>query len=369
MIYRILMLVAVVAVLTSCDSSQPAKPTTDLVVPEIYDSALWSINTIEEYQIRANLDALLGLLKSARKVDVTLTSSQLMQAYQPLMQYTIPSEVDFIGQFLENAAIASGKLHTGSAEPTDGTVGGVYGGYLFDRYGRDVDEFVQKSLFATMLYYQATLRSSGVVLPRTVDQIVALFGANPTFPNGSAKAAQKDVFSANYAARRDKNDGNGFYSRFKKAALTARAAAEKPEVYGNELKNALKEMLLIWEKSQMATAINYSYLTITTLSATQVDDVARGKAMHTFAEAAGIIRGWKSVPPSSRMITDATLDELTQLLLISDANNPTCYKFWLEPALYLNRLEQVTKKLQTVYGFSDAEMEDFKTNWVSAQSR
>jgi hypothetical protein len=130
---------------------------------------------------------------------------------------------------------------------------------------------VEKGLFSALMYNHATHISKGTLDKNAIHKLVAISGANPTFPNtdkavGAAAsgggthvgAAKPDAFSAAYMARRDKNDGNGFYSQFKKNALKAQAALVAGSKYDDTLKAAVKQMLTIWEKSLAATVINYS---------------------------------------------------------------------------------------------------------------
>jgi hypothetical protein len=352
---------------TGCDDG-PTNPA-PFVVPTVYDSTGWTANTAVQYQIRNNLQALITLVRSARKTSVTLSADQTAGAFAPLRPLTNTADQARIDGLLLNAANASGGTYDWTKAPSEAGNGGVYVTYLFDQYGRDVDEFVQKGLFNTMLYHQATIILDAPMTPASVDQVVALFGANPAFPNGSTSAAQRDVLVANYAARRDKNDGVGFYTRFRDAALKAKAAAAKPGTYGAELSEANRDMREIWERSQMATAINYMYAVIAGLSATSVTDSARASAMHAFGEGAGIIRGWKSVPATKRIITDAQLDVLLELLYLQNDASPTCHQVWQNPVASLPRLEQVLQNIKAAYSFSNAEMDDFKSNWVSVQGR
>ncbi len=341
-----------------------------LVVPTVYDSTGWSANTASQYQIRKDFAALISLVRSARSVSVVLTPAQTAAAFDPLRNYTIASERSRIDDLLRHTAEASGNMLDWSKTPDMAGQGGVYGSYLFDEYGRDTDEFIQKALFNVMLYNQAQLTvRTGPASPKIIDQVVALFGANPTFPNGASAATLKDEFVAVYAARRDKNDGNGFYTRFKNAALKAKAASSNTSRFQTEYNEATKDMFAQWERSQIATAINYCYSVVTRLSATTVDDAARSGAMHAFGEGAGILMGWRAVPEDQRTITNAQLDEILSLMYVANASVPECYKFWHEPVANLPRLQQVMDKLKNVYGFTSQEMEDFKSNWVAVQGR
>lgn len=357
-----------IVIIVGCGTSS-TNPDDTLHIPTTYDSTNWSVNTADQYVLRTGVSALLTMMKTARKQEVTLTKDQLLSLYATIETYVNPADRDRLRGYVESAATASGNSYTWDADPTVNSNGGVYSGQLFDMYGRDLVEFTEKGLFTSLFYYQALQLMKGEVTPATVDKIVALFGANPTFPNGSTKATQRDAFAAGYAARRDKNDGNGFYSKFKQAALVAKAAAADPGKYNTQLQGALQDMRTIWERSMMATAVNYAYATITTFTTSNLDDATRSAGLHTFGECAGITEGWEVVNATDRLMPHATLLQLLTLLHIPNAATPDCYVFWQQTASSIQSLEQVTKTIQVVYGFTDAEMTDFKSNWVSLQSR
>lgn len=356
-----------IIVLASCSDS-PTGPS-PLTIPTTYDSTGWTANTVTPYIIRGHFARMVTFIQSARTPGVTFTEAEALAAFEPLRPYVPASEHGRIEDLLRHAARASGNMHDWSKHPDEAENGGVYGGYLFDQYGRDVDEFIQKSLFSALFYNYIVQKMQGSITPATVDEMVAAFGANPTFPNGSTNASQRDVYCAQYAARRDKNDGNGFYTKIQKAFLKARAAAANTTDYKKELNEAFSDIKKNIERALAATAINYCYAVLTRLSATTVDDANRGSAMHAYGECVGFLRGWKAVPASERIITDAQLSQLMQLLLVANDAQPECYKIWQQPVTYLPNVQNVVSQLQTIYGFSSAEMEDFKSNWVAVQGR
>lgn len=119
----------------------------------------------------------------------------------------------------------------------------------------------------------------------------------------------------------------------------------------------------------MATVINYCYATIEGLSASNVTDSIRAKAMHSYGECVGILMGWRFVDESLRGTPTAQLDELLGLLF-APANGPwKSYQLWQDPITHLPNVITVRERLQDIWRFSDEEMISFKTNWVSAQGR
>jgi len=360
--------VATSLVFTGCNSDQTG-PKTPLEVPASYDATSYAANAVDSYQTRTEFAALQAKLKTARNKSVTLNESELVALYAPLRALTSASFTSVVDMHLANAALASGQTFDATKTPAENGVGGVYGSFYFDKYGRDIEEHVQKGLFATMFYYQALQITADGTTAAEVDDLVALFGANPSFKNTDKAATDADVFCAAYAARRDKNDGTGLYTQMKNAFIKAQAAAKAGANYTPELNEAVADIKLTWEKSQMATAINYLYSVMTRLSATTLDDAAKASAIHSFGEASGILIGWHSLSDSQRKITTTELTELLTLLNMTPGVEPSCHVFWHDPFSNLPRLNQAAEKLQTIYGFTEAEMEDFKKNWVGEQSR
>ncbi|HRK59636.1 MAG TPA: hypothetical protein PLI74_08335, partial [Candidatus Kapabacteria bacterium] len=77
--------------------------------------------------------------------------------------------------------------------------------------------------------------------------------------------------------------------------------------------------------------------------------------------------GFKTIP--NKIITDAQIDEILTLMLATDPQNVTSYLFVTEPATYLKNFDDIRNKIKAIYGFSDADMEAFKKNWISEQKR
>lgn len=361
------LLVLTAVLISGCSTS--TNPDDQLQVPTTYDSTGWTSNTTEQYLVRQKITDLLNLIKSAKTEATVLSEAEMLAIYTPIETYVNPTVTDRFRELIRLSAAASGHTYSWQADPGANGSGGVYDGRLYDAYGRDLKEFVEKGLFTSVLYYQALQLMNGTVTQATVDKIVALYGANPSFTNGSTTAADRDVFVAGYAARRDKNDGNGLYSQFKKSALKAKAAAADPSKYGTQLSEALATMRILWEKAMMATAINYAYSTIGALTSTNLTDSSRSAGMHTYGECAGIVDGYQSVNSSDRIASAGNIQLMLTQLMIPANQSPMCYTFWQQTQSTIQSVENFTRTVQGTYGFSDAEMTDFKSNWVSIQKR
>jgi hypothetical protein len=233
---------------------------------------------------------------------------------------------------------------------------------------------VEKGLFGAALYNQAVVLMKGHAgfTPANADQLLAFYGASVNF-NSSDDAAKHgasvDRFMANYAARRDKNDGKGLYTQLKTQFIRLQAAAKQEPNYHDDLLNALDQIASLWEKANAATVINYCHSAVSTLSSTSTTEAQKGAALHSLNEAMGFLQGWKTIDAGYRRITDAQIDEYLALLNVPATGTPTPYSFLTDPVNQLPKLQQLISKLQTLYQFSTQDVEDFKRNWVKEQGR
>lgn len=339
-----------------------------LTVPLVYDSTSFQTNSSVERGLLGDMQTLATIMKTGRTAGKTVSPDALNGAYEPIRPYTGLYYTSYVDQYLATLSSVSGKAYDWQSAPPTST-GGVYGGYLFDEHGLEMEQMVEKGLYAAALYNHAATLMSGSVTAATVDRIVAVFGAHPSFPNSDKAASNPDKYAAAYCARRDQNDGQGFYTRFKNAAITTQAAAKAGSDYSNELTAGLANMRDAWERALMATVINYTYAVVDGLSATTIDDKTRAGAIHAYGECVGFLHGWKAVPQSIRLVTNAQIDALLGLLQ-APANGPvTSYVIWQQPVTNLQKVIDARMMVKSIYGFSDAEMESFKTNWVTAQGR
>lgn len=362
--------------ITSCNKDKDEKKA--LTVPSSYDGANFTANTTEQEALVVQLIALTDEAKKGRDAANTVTKSALEDLFtagssslssQVTTYYK--NKLEGTGGYFDELAKASGKTWTPKA-PADGDQGGTYGGYLFDENGLEMEQLVEKGQFNATLYNHAVSLMKGEVTLATVDQLVAIFGAKPSFANSGSNNAAVDVRDramANYGARRDKNDGNGMYSRIKKAFITLQAAIKAGDEYEAEQNKALEDIQILWEKINAATVINYCHSPIATLSATSPTDTQKGAALHAINEGIGFIYGFKTIDQNYRRITDAQIDEVLALFNAPVNVTATVYKFATDPSTELTKLQQAIDKLKDIYSFSTQEIEDFKTNWVSSQSR
>lgn len=350
----------------------------ELDVPAAYDGSAFAANTATQSALLNQLSALTAEAQKGRTAANTVSRQALeglFAAGNPSLSAEVTAyfkgKLEGDGGWFDELAKASGTTWTPQA-PDGSSQGGVYGGYLFDEYGVEMEQLLEKGQFNATLYNHATQLMSGTITLETADQLVAIFGARPAFANSGSSnvpVADRDRAMATYGARRDKNDGNGMYTQIKTAFITLQAALKAGEDYTKERDEALSEIQSLWEKINAATVINYCHTPISRLSVTNPTENEVGGALHAIGEGIGFIQGFKTIDPQFRAITDAQIDEILVLLNAPADGTASVYKFATDPASELPKLQQAIAELQAIYGFSDQEVEDFKSNWVSVQGR
>ena len=369
---NILLLILAAFGLGACTKETPAPV---LTVPSSYDGSTFNTAAADQLSLRSNLNNLVNEAKKGRDAANTVLFADLTALYSagtPSVQSAANSY--FAGRlegptgWLAELAKASGNTYP-PGSPTG--EGGAFGGYLFDENGLEIEQLVEKGLFGAMNYYQAQqlLRNPSTA---NLHKALALYGAHPSFPNTTtaANTSHPDAHMANYAARRsDINDPNSLYNKMKTAFITAQAAIAGGEAFHAERDAALADIRLNWEKANAATIINYCQSVISTMSGTAPTDAEKGNALHAYGEAVGFMHGWRNLPADSKRITDAQIDAVLALLRAEAGQTPVSYVFITAPVENLGRLQQVIDQLQQIYGFSNAEVEAFRNNWINVQNR
>jgi ribosomal protein L20 len=366
-----LFLLAFSTSLFSCDEETTDVTFPTLEVPTTYESTNYESNASTELAVRSNLSALVSKMQVGR-TGTKVSESELLALFNAanpsLKSITTSYYAEKTPVWLAELAKASGGTFNPTTAPAGN--GGVYGGYLFDENGLEMEQVVEKGLFGAALYNHAlTVIKSNTIAASDIDRLVAIFGAHPSFQNSDAVAQNKDVFSAKYAARRDKNDGKGFYTSIKTNLITAKTAIEKGQNYNQDRDKALSDFRYNWEKSNMATVINYLSFTISKLNKSNATDTDKASALHAYGEAVGLVHGWKGVSANDKAISDAELDQILELMNVPKNGAATSYKFVTEPFTQLPKLQSAIDKLKEIYKFSTQEIIDFDYNWVNEQGR
>lgn len=371
--FWMLSLISAPVLWSSCDKDEPENRP-DLVIPTVYDGTNFTTNAATELAVRAQLAALTKEMQKGRTPGTILDFGVLNGLYtagSPSLQAVVSTfygaKLSGTGGWLDELAKASGNTFTPSATPSGN--GGTYGAYLFEENGLELEQVIEKGQFGATLYKHAVDLLNAKIDVTTADKVLAIYGSNPSFPNtNTAKAAVPDVQAAVYAARRtDSSDANGLYFKIKNALIKLQAAAKAGDAYAKEQQEAAADIKLNWEKANAATIINYCYSSYATLSKTEPTDAELASALHAVSECVGFAKGWKTI--SSKKITDAQIEQIVTLLNAPSESTPTVYKFAVNRFDEVNKLLDIVSLLKDIYGFTPADLENFKINWVSTQGR
>jgi hypothetical protein len=375
MLKKLTYLLLAATVIVSCKKSKEDDPTPAAAT---YDGSNYMYNASVETALRTNLDAVSAELRkgnSGSTVDATILSYEYTKGgANSLANQTTTAFKNYVNGIFAEAASASGGATWTPAAPVDGDKGGRYGSYYFDENGVEILQVVEKGSFTAAFYNRLlTLTASDFSNPThvgKVDALIALFGAHPTFKNSNnatKHGAYADKYAAGYVARRDKNDGNGLYTKTRDNFIKLQGAINS----GNTVERnaALLQIKRNWEKGIMATVVNYSSSAIAELSKTSPTDGEVAAALHAISEMAGFISGFSTIPSSERQISDADINILLDYIHFTLTGTPEVYKFATDPVAGVANLTDLKAKIKSVYSFSDAEMNDFNSNWVSIQDR
>jgi hypothetical protein len=334
-----------------------------------YTSASYDTNAAAELGVRQSFSAFLQPMRDAA-MDLTKkpTAAELKAIYDmgmpTLRSITTGYYAGKIDEWLGVFEAAAGNMWT-PAEPPPATGGKYLMGDIYSKEGLDIRQAIEKGMFGAAFYNHALTLMSGQVSPATVDRLIAIFGAHPTFPkDDGAMAMNRDIWVASYAKRRTNPAApmsSGIYYQIKANFIAAQAAAAGGASCTTELQAALKSLRDNWEKALFATVIYYANDTKTKLG--QVMDMNFGPALHNIGEASSFVHGYRMLPAASRKITDAQIDEILLLFGAPATGAVTTYKFATDTTTQVPKLDEAIAKVKTIYGWSDADVEGFKTNY------
>lgn len=363
-------LVAVLALFALSSCTEEKEKEQDLMpglsIPSFYDSTNYNTNVASLAEVRTKFDALVTEIKKGRISGTTVTESAINGFYSPTVSQLTTAHYNTIltsnSGWFKQLAEASGNTFNPDSTTTQG---GTFGGYLFNEDGFEPEQMIEKGLFGAALSNHAISLISNNPTLEKIDQAIYVFGATPHFKSSNAAkhGSGADKYLAVYMARRDKNDGNGIYTAMMKNFIKLQAAVKGGSAFNAQRDAAATEIKLAFEKANFATVINYCQSSLAKLSATTVSDADKAGSLHSIGECLGFVQGWKSV--QGKKITDAEIDELYTLL----NGNSKPLNFITDRVNEVNKLQLTINKIQTIYGFSAAEIEDFKKNWVAEQNR
>jgi hypothetical protein len=371
--YFKLSFILALGILIACKKDDKKAP---LSIPTSYTSANYATNVTAEAGIRSQMSALTAYMKKGENVANKLNIDSLDKYFNnngtPSLGSITPTYYkNLISTSWFPTIVAASQNTYDPANGATATNGGVYGSRLLDKRGKENLQEIEKGLFEAALYNHFITLTQGTITEATVDKMISIYGAHPNFPNTNtaANTTTPDAFIALYAARRDKNDGNGFYVKIKNQFLKLQAAVKAGADYDTEKNEAISEIKLLMEKALMATVIHYGYSALAKLTTTNPPATTISGGLHDLGEAVGFVHGFKAVPQAQRKITDAQIDEILSFLLAPTGADAQMYKFVINGPAELPKITQAQQRLKTIYGFTDTELDEFKNNWISVQAR
>jgi len=370
-------ILGIALVMGACKKEDEKKTETPLTIASTYDTSNYQSNITEIVPKTQAFDELVKELKKGRvngtkleydKLIPFLTSYNNTYIWTDMIPYNVSLIMGNNTGWLERAVKASGStFHPDSA---NNGVGGTFGGYLFTELGFEPEQMIEKDMFGSYFSKMAIqLLVINEPTLKSVDQALYFIGLTPQFKNSgdSKHGIYADRYLANYIARRDKNDGNGYYSQIKFNFLKLQSAIKAGPQYNKERDEARFAIRSILEKATYATVINYVQSSISNMSQTEMTDAQKAATLHALAESAGFSTGWARM--ARKKMSDETNQDILYLLQAypSIFGNP---KFFLNDRInQVQFLTQLIQILKTELQFSDADINDFKQNWVAVQNR
>lgn len=348
------------------DTNEPSNKKSLSILNEYgYDSIAFQNNASQALNYaKAQVD-LETELRKGRSITYLLEKSKLDSIYQILKPITPSTIQTLIEKHLDEIVLASGKSYDPNNPNPDG---GIYGGYIYNKNGLDVHEIITKTLWGISFIQQMKSITANLSSTNQIDPLLVYYGAHPYFKNSSNTTIHgiyADKFSANYAARRDKNDGNGFYSRIKYNFLKLKAAVQAGSEYNQEKQEAIQDIFKYIERAYAATIINYCFSATSKLSLSNPTDNDISSALHAIGECIAFTI-------NIQYMTNRTLSDDDIQYLFSQLNygtNTNINLFATQTFNQLPKLNNIVQRLKSVYGFTDIEVEEFKKNWVQEQNR
>lgn len=354
-LHRTLLLTSISIFSTSCGDDD--NPIPQLEIPTEYISASYDSNVSTE---NAVIDELSAMTSAANDAEANAQNTAVLAIEYPsgLSSVTLTSYQSQVSNWLvelvKSANDNDGFQNPGTGTPIESEEGGLLGTRLLDENGLELEQMVQKGSFGAALYNHALSVINGDLSNSSaIDKLVEIHGTDLSFDPEATTAA------ATYSKRRsNQSTQTGFFYDIRNSLIIAKAAIEAGSAFNNQRDEALADYLLAWEKSNFATVIYYCNATKTKLQSA-TDDVAQGDALHAYAEGVAFAHGFRGL--SNKLITDAQIDSILELLLATEGQTPESYKF-LNDASLLGNFDQIIEDIQNIYGFTDEEVTSFYVN-------
>lgn len=359
-----------VAALAACGpmSAGPDAGACGVTLTGAYPDAGFTTNAAQELTLLAKLNALNAPMRAAElDAGTTVTRMQLDElntAGTPsLASLTAAAFQPIVAETFTAFLAAQGRLWAPADPPMEG---GLYGTgtsqWIFSGRGVDLRQVIDKGLYGALFFAEAVKRMPTATTPESIDQLLALYGATPEFPQNDTTAPGRDELTAKYAKRRTPQGMTGQYTTLRDAFVRARLAATSPACAA-ERTAALETIRTEWERVLAATVVFYVNSAATKLQDPMADVTKRASAMHDLGEGAAFFLGLKAVPAANRRITDAQLEQVLTALKIPSLSNATAFQLLTQVPPDVDGLLVANTRLQAVYGFTADEMTRFRTNY------
>lgn len=356
------------ALLTTALCACGPAPSATQCTADTYPGDEFTANAAAELELRARLKALNDAMKAAEaSVAVTPTAAELAALYAAgspsLESTTMPSYRAVMADVFARFEAAAGNTWTPSEPPIG--AGGLYGAYLFTERGVDLRQVMEKGLFGAAHYAEAARLLTPTATAKEVDRVLALFGANPSFPMDDKAPVNPDVHSAVYAKRRTNAAAAtpGPYLAIKQAFLTARQSVSQGDACAHRRDEAFTTIRRQWERALVGTVVFYLTSAATTLEKPTATDAEKAGALHGIGEAYAFLMGLRAVEPSTRTVSDAELDQLLATLKVSDLAATVAYRYVTDPASSVDALTTAIAQVQAAWDFSAEEINAFRVNY------
>lgn len=332
-------------------------------VPDVYESAAFATNAKPELDLRARLDELDARMAGAEGTEGTPVTGPELQAIFTAGAPSLRSLATAAAQANVDGYLAAfGDGASATWSPLDAEDGGTSapGEYedaiVVSGVGTALRRATRETLLAGTFYNHALALTSGPITEATIDELVAAFGASPSFAgfsDGDAGDA-RDVLSAAHAADRDDAlaAAPGVYRRVAAALLRAKAAVRGGPDCRPDLDAALAVYFADWERATYLTVIYALSQAATHASATP----QRGpQALEAFADAIGLAQSFKGIPQDRRHITDAQIDAL-----LARVGAAAPYELVTRSSERVVAFNTAYQDIGAIFGLTQREVEDAK---------
>ena len=344
------------------DGGVPTVLTCGVLVPTVYTSANFQPNAQEELDLRQRLLGIDAQMGAAEGNGTSIVTSATLKTIYELGTPNLRSISTSSATSLSDtyfAAFGDAQAQPWSPDLPESDAGspkgGKYQGEYMSSLGLAIHPASVKTLLGGALYNHVLVVASGPITEATVDRFVASFGSTPALlgRTGADAGGDADLFLAAYATQRDDpSQPTGPYRRMRGALLAAKAAAAAGSVCQADLTAAISVFLASWERVTYASAI----FALNDAAAKALAGPQQSRAaLHSYAEALGLIQSFRGIAADRRTITDAQIDDL-----VSRMNAALPYALVTHAGDAVPKLVETIQTIAGIYAFSPADVQRFE---------